>query len=249
MYRFGVIGDDLRMQYLYESLKNDGYCARIAKDEGVSAVIDDSDIIILPINRHGLLSMCKNKTVLGGFTTPPTIPDGATVYNYLENPVFTAKNALATAEGAISIAMQNTNDLLHGKNVAVCGFGNIGKILCQKLLALGCNVTVCARRKISRAEAENVGAHACDFGALALCDPSIVFNTVPAPVLTAKLLSAISDDTLIIELASRPGGIDLEYAHAHGISVIDAQALPARYSPRFAGQILKDTVISILEEA
>ena len=248
MYRFGVIGDDLRMKYLFGAFKKDGYSVRIGTDEGVRAVIDDSDIIILPINRHGLLAMCKNKTVLGGFTNPFVIPEGAVVYNYLENPVFTAKNALATAEGAISVAMQSTDDILAFKNVVVCGFGNIGKILCQKLLLLGCNVTVCARRTLSRAEAENMGAHACSFGALGLATPSVIFNTVPAPVLTSDILSSLNEDTIIIELASKPGGIDLEYAHAHGITVIDAQALPAKYSPRFAGQILKETVISILEE-
>ncbi len=248
MYRFGVIGDDSRMKYLYEALKKDGYSVRIGDSDNVESVINDSDIIILPINRHGLLALCENKTVLGGFTKPPVIPKNATVYNYLDNSVFTLKNALATAEGAISVAMQNTNDILLGKNVTVCGFGNIGRILCYKLLALGCNVTVCARKALARAEAENMGAYACDFGALALNSPSLIFNTVPAPVLTAPILSSLDDDTVIIELASKPGGIDLEYAHAHGLTVIDAQGLPARYSPRFAGQILKDTVISILEE-
>ncbi len=245
MYRFGVIGDDLRMKYLYESLKKDGYTVHTGDEK---TVIDDSDIIILPINRHGLLALCENKTVLGGFTTKPVTPKGAAVYNYLEHRVFTVKNALATAEGAISIAMQNTDDVLFGKNVVVCGFGNIGKILCEKLVALHCNVTVCARNALARAEAENMGAHACDFSALTLCSPSLIFNTVPATVLTAPILANLGDDTVIIELASKPGGIDLEFAHAHGLTVIDAQALPARYSPRFAGQILKETVISMLEE-
>ena len=248
MYRFGVIGDDLRMKYLFEALKKDGYSVRFGDCERAQTVIDDSDIIILPINRHGLLSLCKNRIVLAGFTKPPAIPDGATVYNYLENPVFTKKNALATAEGAISIAMQNTNDVLLGANIVICGFGNIGKILCQKLIALGVCVTVCARSPLARAEAENMGAHACDFTTLALLSPSLIFNTVPAPVITAKILSTLSDDTIIIELASKPGGIDLEYADAHGVTVIDAQGLPAKYSPRFAGRILKDTIISILEE-
>lgn len=248
MYRFGVIGDDLRMKYLYEALKNDGYCVRIGDIDCAGTVIADSDIIVLPINRPELLTLCENKTVLGGFTKSPVIPENTTVYNYLENRVFTVKNALATAEGAISVAMQNTNDILLGKSVAVCGFGNIGRILCGKLLALGCNVTVCARSALARAEAENMGASVCDFTALSLGSPSLIFNTVPALVLTAPILSALDNDTVIIELASKPGGIDLQFAHAHGITVINAQGLPARYSPRFAGQILKDTVISMLEE-
>lgn len=248
MYRFGVIGDDARMKYLCEGLKKDGYCAHFGGTDSARTVIDDSDIVILPVNRPEFLWYCEGKTVFGGFTREPVTPKNTKVYNYLENSVFTIKNALATAEGAISVAMQSTDDILLGKSVAVCGFGRIGKILCQRLIALGCNVTVCARNPVARAEAENMGASACDFSALSLGLPSIIFNTVPAPVLTASILSAIDENAVLIELASAPGGIDLQYANAHGFTVINAQGLPAKYSPRFAGQILKDTVISMLEE-
>ncbi len=36
-------------------------------------------------------------------------------------------NTIATAEGAIEIAIANTNKILHGSNVLVLGFGRIGK--------------------------------------------------------------------------------------------------------------------------
>ena len=248
MYRFGIIGDDVRMKYLFDGLKKDGYAARYTDGDGATEVIADSDIIVLPVNRLGLLALCKNKTVFGGFTSVYDVPTGATVYNYLDNGVYTVKNALATAEGAVFVAMQNQSTLLAGKSVAVCGFGNIGKILCHKLLALGCFVTVCARSELQRAEAENMGAAACGFAALPLFKPSIIFNTVPAPVLNSAVLSALCDDTLIIELASAPGGVDKNYADAHGICVIKAGGLPAKYCPRFAGEVLKNTVLSMLEE-
>ena len=248
MYRFGIIGDDVRMKYLFEGLKKDGYTARFAEGDGAKEVIADSDIIVLPVNKFGLLALCKNKTVFGGFTSAYDLPTGAVVYNYLNNKVYTVKNALATAEGAVFVAMQNQNTLLAGKRVAVCGFGNIGKILCHKLLALGCSVTVCARSEVQRAEAENMGAEACSFGALPLFKPSIIFNSVPAPVLDSAILGALCSDTLIIELASAPGGVDVNYADAHGICIIKAGGLPAKYCPQFAGEVLKNTVLSMLEE-
>jgi len=232
------------MCYLFESLKKDGYSARFASADDVAEVIADSDIIVLPINRRDLLPLCQNKTVIGGFTTEVS----ASVMNYLNNEIFVIKNALATAEGAISVAMQATNTILAGQSVAVCGFGNIGKVLCNKLIALGCNVTVCARNKKQRAEAENMGACACDFSAISLFKPQIIFNTVPAPVLTPSVLSAVGEETVIIELASAPGGVDLKFAAAHGISVINAGGLPAKYCPHFAGEVLKEAVISMLEE-
>lgn len=244
MYRFGIIGGDKRMVYLFESLKKDGYSARFGQSEDEPEVIEDSDIIVLPINRQDLLPLCKGKTVIGGFTSQVEPP----VLNYLNNEVFTVKNALATAEGAIFVAMQSQSTILAGQNVTVTGFGNIAKILCQKLILLGCNVTVSARNEKQRTEAECMGATACDFNAISLFKPDIIFNTVPAPVITAPILSAIGEDTLIIELASAPGGIDLKYAAAHGMCVINAGGLPAKYSPRFAGEVLKETILSMLRE-
>ncbi len=248
MYRFGIIGADPRMNYLFESLKKDGYTAHMATTDNIREVIADSNIIVLPVNRHDLLALCQNKTIVGGFTAQYKTPEGAVVLNYLKDDVYTVKNALATAEGAIFVAMQNQNSILAGKSVAVYGFGNIGHVLCQKLLALGCIVTVCARNKKQRAEAENMGAATCDFNAISLFKPDIIFNTIPAPIITASVLSALSCDTLIIELASAPGGIDTNFAAAHGICVVNAGGLPAKYCPRFAGEVLKTTVISMLEE-
>ena len=43
-------------------------------------------------------------------------------------------NTIATAEGAIEIAIANTNKILHGSNVLVLGFGRIGKVLEENLL-------------------------------------------------------------------------------------------------------------------
>lgn len=55
-------------------------------------------------------------------------------------------NTIATAEGAIEIAIANTNKILHGSNVLVLGFGRIGKVLARKLAGLSTKVT-CAARK------------------------------------------------------------------------------------------------------
>ena len=56
-------------------------------------------------------------------------------------------NTIATAEGAIEIAIANTNKILHGSNVLVLGFGRIGKVLARKLAGLATKVTCAARKR------------------------------------------------------------------------------------------------------
>ena len=56
-------------------------------------------------------------------------------------------NTIATAEGAIEIAIANTNKILHGSNVLVLGFGRIGKVLARKLAGLSTKVTCAARKE------------------------------------------------------------------------------------------------------
>ncbi len=248
MYRFGIIGDDMRMRYLYEALTKDGYCAHLGGIERADAIIADSDIIVLPVNKASLLEKCEGKTVIGGFTSPPPEHKNTVIKNYLSDGSYTIKNALATAEGAIYTAMQSTNDLICRLNIVITGFGNIGKLLTYKLIALGCNVTVTARRKEARAEAESMGANSCDFSGLRFARPDMIFNTVPARVIGSDVLETLSDEARIIELASAPGGVDLDCAARLGVVVISARGLPGKYAPKFAGQILKETVIELAGE-
>ena len=42
-------------------------------------------------------------------------------------------NTIATAEGTIQLAIENTNKILHGSEVLILGFGRIGKVLARKL--------------------------------------------------------------------------------------------------------------------
>ena len=242
MYRFGVIGDDLRMKYLYDALLSDGYSAKMGEQ-----YIDECEIIILPVN-SGELSKCRGKTVIGGFTGVIPAPQDCRIINYLTHPRYIVKNAQVTAEGAVFMAMQASHNALMGKSALITGFGNIGKSLCRKLVALGMQVTVCARSIGARAEAEDYGAARCDFSALPLNPADFVFNTVPSRVISYSYLSALDRESVIIELASNPGGVDVDAAHTLGITLLDGRGLPGKYAPRTAGMILHDTVTELARE-
>ena len=76
----------------------------------------------------------------------------------------------------------------------------------------------------------------------------IIFNTIPAMVLESGLLKKVKSDSLIIDLASKPGGVDFDAAKEAGVKVIWALSLPGKTAPITAGKIIKDTILNILNE-
>lgn len=56
------------------------------------------------------------------------------------------RNAIATSEGAIEIAVREYAGTLNGGRCLVAGFGRIGKALAWMLRGMGAHVTVSARK-------------------------------------------------------------------------------------------------------
>lgn len=76
----------------------------------------------------------------------------------------------------------------------------------------------------------------------------MIFNTVPALVLDETVLKGLPQETLVIDLASRPGGTDFEAAKRLRTRVVWALSLPGKVAPMTAGEIIADTICNILEE-
>ena len=176
---------------------------------------------------------------------------GCRVYVYFEREELAIKNAVPTVEGAIQIAMEELPTTLFSSRVLVIGYGRIGRLLAHRLKGLGARVTVSARsfRDLAWIEAYGYCAEHTDQLAGWLCSYDLIINTVPAQVLGEAALEDVSPDCLIIDLASRPGGVDFESAAALGLKVIWALSLPGKVAPLSSGQIIRDTVYHILQEA
>ena len=56
------------------------------------------------------------------------------------------------------------------------------------------------------------------------------------------------EDTLVLDLASKPGGLDLDAASALNRRVIWALSLPGKTAPVTAGEIIARTVSHLIEE-
>ena len=81
-----------------------------------------------------------------------------------------------------------------------------------------------------------------------LRDMDIIFNTIPSLILNDEILTKVKKDALIIDLASKPGGIDFDAAKSYGLKVIWALSLPGKIAPVSSGAIIKDTIMNIIKE-
>lgn len=236
-------------------------------------IVRDADVVVLPLpcsaDDQTLNTPMQNETVsleslfsalsptqkvIGGKISSK-VRDMAEKHNviihdYLKREEFAIYNAIPTVEGAIQIAMENLPVTVHGLNVLVLGFGRIGKLLCEKFGALGANVTCEARKVSDLAWIKSYGYIGVSLNDLEkiIGNFDLIINTVPTVILTKDILEKVKTDALIIDLASKPGGVDMESASRYGKKVIWALSLPGTVAPVTAGVIIKDTILNILEE-
>ncbi|NLY45459.1 MAG: dipicolinate synthase subunit DpsA [Tissierella sp.] len=170
--------------------------------------------------------------------------------DYFKREEMQVLNAIPTAEGAIQVAMEETPITLHSSNVLVLGYGRIGKVLSQILQGIGANVYVEARNYTDLAWIKSYGytpIHQRDLNNY-LPRMNIVFNTIPKMILNKDLLKSFESDCIIIDLASKPGGVDLDAAKELDIRTITALGLPGKAAPVTAAMVIKDTIYNIIEE-
>lgn len=160
------------------------------------------------------------------------------------------KNAIPTAEGAVALAMEGLPITLYGADAVILGYGRIGQRLASVLCALGARVTVAARSQRDLTWARIAGCTARPLYEF-LADPGrqdVIFNTVPAPILSAEVLDKLTPSALLIELASAPGCMDPAAHRVCRLKIIRAASLPGRVAPSTAGRILYETILRILAE-
>ena len=134
--------------------------------------------------------------------------------NYAQDEGFVRRNCVPTAEGALQLALQNTDATLFGSEVLVCGWGRVGSCLARRLQALGAAVTVSARKRRDLASIESEGMKAIRSDQIADYPTAfqVIFNTVPAPLLGEKVLKKLKGSPVLIELASKPYGAGFQSA-------------------------------------
>ena len=262
-------GGDARIEAAVQAARREGWDSlHIRKEEDLADLPESADVVLLPWPksfREGKLVTlpgdwaAERETVLKSL--PPCrlllagrdagkCPCAGKLLRPEEDEVFLRRNAELTAEGALARILRHKGRVLPGRLAVVTGFGRVGRAMAQRLCAMGAFVVVCARNEGQMQAAHELGAHPVPLAELGTMAKraDVVVNTVPALLLGRPILERMDRNTLLVELASAPYGIDLDAAVQLGLEVALESGLPGRYAPKDAGEALFACVRRALDE-
>ena len=242
----------------------------IKKCDSLDEATKNSDFIIgpIPLSSNGvyintpfsdceielksLADKLKGKTFVAGSIKKEfyDMVEECEVIDLIEREELAVLNAISTAEGAIQIAMEETPKTIHGTNILILGFGRIGKMLAKMLNGLGAHVSCEARKESDIAWIKAYGYKFVYLSDLKenLGDYEIIINTVPKIILDEENLRYVKKDSLLIDLASNPGGIDKQVVKKMGLKFVWALSLPGKVAPVTSAEYIKNTIYNILKE-
>lgn len=175
---------------------------------------------------------------------------GLRLLEYGSLPAFQRENGCITAENALQVAMKHRLRTLRGSDALVVGWGNIGRPLFALLSALGAETAVAVRREEQLSQLREQGISA--FLSTRLEQEAerydLIFNTAPTLLFSGAVLRQLRPGALLIDLASRPGGVDWESAQQLGIKAVQALALPGSLTPVSGAIAIRNAVYALCEE-
>lgn len=261
-----IVGGDQRNRHLFEELRGDGFdVAAVALDEGSVTIPDCGgfDVVIgpVPFSRDGVAlyaPLYPSRLAIDDFLAklPPsaslfagTIPaDRAANCRYIDltkDSGLYERNLVPTCEGIVQLILNGIDFTVAGAKILVAGYGKVGRALVALLGKLDAELAV-----YSADETERAALHAR--GMLALLDDltpyDIVVNTIPAVVFTGERLRTLRQGTLLIDVASAPGGVDPQAAESLGIRLVVAPGLPGRKAPRTVARAMKEVILRVLDQ-
>ncbi len=231
-----IYGEDRRHAYLSALLTNAGMTMQAPADllilspkESIVSHTDD-------IKEKGL--------VWGGPAGDDTFLSEHGYRRLKQSNAFRTKNSDFTAEGALSIAINETTTALCDTPVSLLGYGYLGKACARLFSRVGAPVTIYTENPEERAQAVLDGFPAKELTTLSDLSGMLLLNTIPFPVLDSLFLSAEDAPAVLIELASIPC-ITKEVA---GLRIVPAGALPSRFMPKSAATLMFDEIIAQLKK-
>lgn len=191
-------------------------------------ILPDNTKIIIGYARKWFKEMCmKNQTNL---------------IEVAEDDEIAILNSIPSAEGAIQIAMENSEITIHDSKSLIIGFGRCGITLARIVKNLDSKVYVMTRNKVSLARSYEMGFIPVDPNEYEKILPQVdfIYNTAPNMVLPKEKLKHCINTQVIVDIASAPGGVDFDYAKEIGIKAILAPGLPGLVAPKTAAKILAE---------
>lgn len=248
------------------SFNNIKFCSSIQD------AVQNSDIIIssIPFSKDGinvfspfsensikmdeLANELNNKKFFAGSIPDSfyekTIKNNVEIFDLMKQEDLTILNTIATAEGAISDIILNTSYNIHGSKILILGFGRVSKVLAQKLKNLNADVTCAARKDEDFAWMQALGFKILNINKLDsnLKEFDVIINTVPQIILDENKLNFVKKDAFILDLASKPGGVDQKTCEQLHLNFKWSLAIPGKVAPTTSAIYIKNTIDKIIKK-
>lgn len=273
MKNISMIGGDNRNLILSNLLEKEGYnIFRYGLDMqnkyNLEECINKSNIIITAIpfstdfeniynplyngkiNINDFINISKHKKIVGGniskLYTEELEKNNNIVVDFMKQEQFVIMNTIPTAEGIVKIIIENTDITVHNSKIAILGFGRVGKSISKLLYGMGANVYCIDTKKDELANISWYGYNTIKNIYTDLADADIIINTIPSKIITEEVLNCINKKALIVDISSKPGGVDFEYANKNGYNVIHALGLPGKVAPVTSAKYMKEIVENLI---
>ena len=233
---------------------------KIKRTNSMKCALKNSKNIIFPIpfTKNSIHLNCKNKKIfideiLKNLTSENRVFGGKIpkkfleickeknifVYDYLINKKFVVFNSILTAEAAVASAILKNPKDMHFSNCLVLGFGNCGKLICNKLKNLCFNVFVCVEDELEKAWAKAYGflTFKLDLLAFKIEKFNYIFNTIPKDVFCKDVLANLNENALILDIA-KPLAKGKECLNFNYIS-----GIPGKFKAKSSAEVLVDLTL------
>ena len=237
---------DERNNFLITLLKNKKYCVFTLKD--IKNAEPGDYFIFSPakkITQNDLINLPNNSIIFCGNISNEVrenLKNKEFIYkNYMEDEIFAIKNANLTAEAVLSIIISSSKKSIYKNNILIFGAGRISKALAILFNKLGLSFSICNYHKKNYENAYIFTDNCLFADEYKNCANSfdIVVNTIPYNHLTTEDCLLFNNGTIYIETASNMGIVE----DIKNFIIIKAPALPKKYSPESAAEIMKDFII------
>lgn len=155
---------------------------------------------------------------------------------------FIKNNAVPTAEGIIKCIIENTDITINESNILIIGFGNVGEKTAELLKSLNANIYCNDIDKHKVANIDIRGYNSLENLSNYMQKMDVIINTVPKLVLDKNKFAYIKKSTLIIDVASKPGGVDFIHAKKNGYNVIQYLGIPGEVAPRTSAKYMRNII-------
>lgn len=273
MSKITFLGGDMRMNFACEYLKDLKYdCLLLNGSDNCGKNqclhrIKESDYVVIPhpwstdgfhikntgseVGTLSLENVCanmKSNAVLFCGSNVET-PSVKTVC-YADNEKYLCDMAYLTAEGALGHILLNSDKSVLYSKIVIIGWGRIAKNLYKLISMYTDNIYIILRNTEVRESLIELGLNAYSFNQLdtLLKEADAVINTVPSKVISDDALKYMKKNVYMSELASKPGGFNLELAKKLGYKSFMLSGLPGKCAPHTAGEKLGECIHSYLND-